>query len=100
MNYRNAENKPDSSELSALVKYSEEIAQGAQPKPYVIHVNGKERFIAPIPTKALCLSCHGVPGVNITESVNAKIREIYPNDLAIGFQEGDLRGIWSITFNP
>jgi hypothetical protein len=99
LKYRNAQNKPDSSELAALVKYSEEIGKGVQPKPYVVNVNGKERFIAPIPTKALCLSCHGVPGVNITESVEAKINESYPNDMAIGFQEGDLRGIWSITFN-
>ena len=100
LKYRNAKNKPDSSELAALVKYSEEIGQGIKPEPYVINVNGQERFIAPIPTKTLCLSCHGIPGVNITEPVEAKINDIYPRDLAIGFQEGDLRGIWSITFNP
>lgn len=99
LKYRNAENKPDSSELAALIQYSEEIAQGDQPKPYMIHVNGKEKFIAPIPTKSLCLVCHGVPGVNITEAVAEKINETYPDDMAIGFQEGDLRGIWSITFN-
>lgn len=99
LKYRNAENKPDSLELAALIRYSKEIGQGIQPKPFVINVNGKERFIAPIPTKALCLSCHGVPGVNITESVESKINATYPNDMAIGFQEGDLRGIWSITFN-
>lgn len=99
LKYRNAKNKPDSSELAALIKYSEEIGQGGQPKPYMIKVNGKERFIAPIPTKALCLNCHGIPGVNITESVEAKINTTYQNDMAIGFQEGDLRGIWSITFD-
>lgn len=98
LKYRNAENKPDSSELAALIQYSEEIAQGSQPKSYMIHVNGKERFIAPIPTKTLCLVCHGVPGVNIPEAVAEKIKETYPDDMAIGFQEGDLRGVWSITF--
>ena len=99
LKYRNVKNKPDSSELAALITYSEEIALGNQPKPYLIHVNGKERFIAPIPTKTLCLSCHGVPGVSMTESVATAVNEAYPEDMAIGFQEGDLRGIWSITFN-
>ena len=99
LKYRNSENNPDSTELAALIKYSEEIGAGNEPKPYVILVNGKERFFAPIPTKALCLSCHGVPGVNMTESVVAKINKVYPNDMAVGFQVGDLRGIWSITFN-
>ena len=99
LKYRNAENKPDSSELAGLIKYTEEIRLGIQPKPYMIRVNGKERFIAPIPTKPLCLNCHGVPGVNISLPVETKIKELYPNDMAIGFQEGDLRGIWSITFN-
>lgn len=99
LKYRNPENKPDSTELNALVKYSNEIAEGGQPKPFITSINGTKRFIAPIPTKGLCLSCHGVPGKTIPQDLYTQITALYPEDMAVGFQEGDLRGIWSITFN-
>ena len=98
LKYRNSQNKPDSAELSALVKYSEELRMGLQPEPFIIQVNGKSRFFAPIPTKTQCLVCHGMPNVDISENLGASISEACPDDMAVGFQEGDLRGIWSITF--
>jgi len=44
-----------------------------------------------------CLVCHGTIGKEMAAKTNATIKSFYPNDLAIGFQEGDLRGIWSIV---
>lgn len=42
-----------------------------------------------------CLKCHG--GKNdITESTQEIIAQKYPNDKAIGYEMGDLRGMWKI----
>ncbi|TXB63993.1 DUF3365 domain-containing protein [Vicingus serpentipes] len=61
--------------------------------------NGKITFYAPIVAKALCLNCHGIEGEILSSENNEKIKLLYPEDKAIGYSEGDLRGVWSIMFN-
>ncbi len=51
------------------------------------------RFIQAIETQKICLVCHGD---NIAPAIADKITELYPNDKAIGFKEGDIRGAFSI----
>lgn len=43
-----------------------------------------------------CLECHGQPDSDILPQTLAKIREKYPEDLAIGYELGMLRGMWKI----
>lgn len=45
-----------------------------------------------------CLQCHGKPGSDISSNTLAIIEKNYPNDLAKGYQLGDFRGMWKITF--
>lgn len=59
---------------------------------------GRPVYYKLIGTKALCLNCHGKPGVDIDPKVAEKIAEIYPNDKAINFEVGHPRGMWAITF--
>jgi hypothetical protein len=47
-----------------------------------------------IPTAEVCLVCHGE---NIAPNIQAKLAELYPNDKAIGFNVGELRGAFSVT---
>lgn len=47
-----------------------------------------------IPTAALCVKCHGE---SIEAEVEAKLKELYPNDQARGFKEGDLRGAFTLA---
>lgn len=42
-----------------------------------------------------CIKCHGNK-TDITESTQKMIAQKYPNDKAIGYQMGDLRGMWKI----
>jgi cytochrome c551/c552 len=42
-----------------------------------------------------CIKCHGGK-TDITESTQKMIAQKYPNDKAIGYQMGDLRGMWKI----
>lgn len=58
--------------------------------------NGEVYYYKPIliamPT---CIKCHG--GKNdISESTQRIINQKYPNDKAVGYQMGDLRGMWKI----
>lgn len=55
----------------------------------------KPIFIA-MPT---CLRCHGGPG-DIAPETRAVLAEKYPADEAVGYREGDLRGLWKIGFQP
>lgn len=49
------------------------------------------RYMKAIPTQAMCLQCHG-PTEQIKPSIQAMLKQHYPNDLATGYQEGDIRG--------
>lgn len=57
----------------------------------VVENDGKKqlRFMKALPTGSVCLNCHGS---NIKPEVQAKITELYPEDKATGYQEGQVRG--------
>lgn len=44
----------------------------------------------------LCLNCHGKVGAAVTKENYALIKSMYPDDLAIDYASGDLRGMWRI----
>ncbi|PWQ96599.1 Tll0287-like domain-containing protein [Leucothrix pacifica] len=52
------------------------------------------RFMKAIPTGSLCLTCHGS---ELKPEVSAKLNELYPDDKATGFKEGDLRGAFVVV---
>ena len=54
------------------------------------------RFIKPILTGKVCLTCHGS---EIEEGLAFRIKELYPNDRAIGFKLGEIRGAFSVTID-
>ncbi len=50
-------------------------------------------------TLSACLRCHGHPGSDITPPTLEKIKTLYPNDLATGYNLNDFRGMWKVEFN-
>ena len=54
------------------------------------------RFMKAIPTEAMCLTCHGS---EISPAVMTRLKELYPQDKATGFKEGDLRGAFVVVKN-
>lgn len=62
----------------------------------IVEHDGKSefRFMKAIPTGSLCLSCHGA---NLKPEVTVKIAELYPEDKAVGYKEGDLRGAFVVV---
>ena len=63
---------------------------------YAEVVDHQFRFMKAIPTAAVCLGCHGT---NLSPAVTAKLAELYPQDKATGYKEGDLRGAFVVVKN-
>ncbi len=64
--------------------YSEVVEHGGQQE---------FRYMRAISTGKVCLNCHGT---NISPAVQKKLTELYPQDKAIGYKEGDLRGAFVV----
>lgn len=94
---RNQENKPSEDELDILNKYTSSLEKKLEIDPFVVPFGDDSvKFYAPIYAKDLCLTCHGIVNETLQQNDLDFITELYPDDMAIGYKNGDLRGIWSI----
>ncbi len=93
--------RPDAWETGVLEQFDARRADGESPKKMehaeVVEVDGESRlrYMKAIGTKGLCLNCHGTRE-QIPDNVEAKLEKLYPEDRAIGYQKGDIRGAFSI----
>lgn len=100
LRYRNPQNAPTEAERRILEAFQAQLAASkGTPKP-VVEAQGPDSvsFYAPIMLAEACLKCHGEVGTDIAPDDYALIQTRYPDDQAVGFATGDLRGAWSITF--
>ncbi|WP_435684429.1 Tll0287-like domain-containing protein [Sedimenticola selenatireducens] len=97
---RSEDNAPDSWELKVLQEFEAKKSTGTAPAMLeyseVVEVDGKKnfRYMKAIPTEKACLNCHAA---TIAPDVEAKLHELYPSDNARGFNEGDIRGAFTLT---
>ena len=96
---RNPNNAANSSELAYINKAKEQLVQGEDIFPYFEEVDGHKRGFYPILTNQMCLQCHGRPQIDIAPSTLALLRDLYPNDQAVGYGENELRGIWVVDWD-
>lgn len=99
--YRNPNNKPDSLELLVFDEMEGLMKSTKIPNAKVVRSasTGEIHFFQPILLQAMCLNCHGAPRKQIQDATLTRIQQIYPDDRAVNFKEGDLRGLWHIIFN-
>lgn len=96
---RNPKDAPLPREEVQLASYAQQMQSGEDLRPVVRPIDeDRIAFYAPITMQPLCLACHGKVGETLAEADYQLIREKYPEDEAVGYQAGDLRGMWSITF--
>lgn len=97
--WRNPTNKPSERELEIINNYHKLISEKKEITP-IVEVDSKnnKHYYAPIILKVNCLACHGKVDEFISVKTDSIIKSLYSNDMAIGYNEGDLRGIWSIEF--
>lgn len=93
---RNPNNKANAEELKYIEQFKANLATKIESKPVVLEKGNQVQFYYPIPTNTMCLQCHGT---QIKPEVSKQILKLYPNDLAVGYNENEIRGIWSITFD-
>lgn len=97
LRYRNPSNQPLGEEAGVLNTFAARHAAGDPPKPLLVRKEGKPTiFYRPILLKEGCQPCHGTPGKDIAEQDLQLIRSLYPQDQAVDFQAGDLRGMWVV----
>jgi hypothetical protein len=53
------------------------------------------RYMKALPTQGVCLNCHGTED-KINSAAKAKLTELYPNDKATGYSEGQIRGALTV----
>ena len=90
---------PNDWQTKALKLFEEALARGEKPADieFVEAVKAGSgsrmelRFAKPILMQPQCTACHGTPE-QISPEVKAKLDELYPNDKAVGFKPGELRG--------
>lgn len=94
---RNPANAPDAVEGRELAKLHALHGEGRLPTEVAFVSEGGDevRYLRPIVTAPLCLSCHGAPE-SIPPEVRALLDEKYPDDRATGYGEGELRGLVSV----
>ncbi|MFK5959215.1 MAG: DUF3365 domain-containing protein [Lutibacter sp.] len=96
---RNPKNKASVRELKIIKEYKFLIQNKKEVIPIVELDEGNlKHFYAPIKLNAKCLTCHGKLEGQLSIKTDSLIKSLYLNDKAIGYNEGDLRGIWSIAF--
>ena len=98
---RNPSNAPDDLERSVLEQFATDLGSGPIDRPLeaVFEIRRgdavERRYMRAIPTDALCLTCHGK---TIAPELAAAIGRDYPGDQATGFEQGQLRGAFSVVW--
>lgn len=98
---RNTENAPDDWELAGLETFAKQIAAGSDPQKLEVYdvtvtTEGQRlfRYMKPIMTQEMCLTCHGS---NLPQDLKSEIAKSYPDDKAVGFNLGELRGAFTLV---
>ena len=95
--------QPNEWQALALKQFEARLASGDKPHDieYVqLTKSGaydlELRYAKPIVMQAMCTACHGSTE-QITPSVKAKLEQMYPNDKAVDYKPGELRGAVVVT---
>lgn len=92
---RNPDNAPTPWVADVINSY---LSDPEQRKPVTqMLADGRMGYVEPIMTQGMCLACHGS---NLPADVTEQLQRHYPDDRATGFKEGDLRGVFWVTWTP
>lgn len=95
---RNPNGAPDEWQQPVLESFDHQNAAGAPPstlETLETAADGSARYLKAIPAQPMCLMCHGQ---RLAPEVSAALQQHYPNDVAVGYQAGEIRGAFSIDW--
>jgi hypothetical protein len=87
---RNPANAPRPWTVTYVASWAGAKAADAQPAVFELS-GGRVGVLRPIGTMDLCVMCHG-PREAVQATIGDVLKASYPNDRAVGFAPGDLRG--------
>lgn len=96
---RNPINAANSEEIAYIEGWRKAKANGEKYPPKVTEIENKMVGYYPIEINQTCLKCHGIPEKQINTETLANIKKLYPNDKAIAYAEGDIRGIFVVEMD-
>jgi len=98
LRYRNPANAPDETSAAILEDWTRSVeTDGPAPAPIVTREGRSVIVHHPIVLQeAACLMCHGDPDTFAPEVTQA-LQKLYPDDVATGFEIGDLRGAFRVA---
>ena len=88
---RNPDNGPADWMNPLLESY---VKGGREPYRAVVLDDRRVGYVEPIYVQRPCLMCHGE---TVAPVIADEIARDYPGDLAVGFEEGDFRGLFWVT---
>lgn len=94
---RNPKAVPDAWERRVLEDFDKRTQGGEKPAGLetseIVMEDGKRvfRYMRALPTQDLCLACHGTDD-RLDKDVKAKLKELYPDDKAVGYSAAQIRG--------
>lgn len=87
---RNQNNLADSAQLEILHKFTDTAIHSTEE-----WADSTYYYYKPIRVAGMCLGCHG-PADKLAPGVSEKVAELYPEDKAVGYAPGDLRGMFVV----
>ena len=98
LRFRNQANAPTEQDREILSEWENLLEKGAELTQSKIISTGPDQAIyyKPILTESVCLKCHGDPS-GFSPALSKRLAESYPDDNAIHFATGDLRGAFRVV---
>lgn len=97
---RNPKNRlKDKRDSTVYQQYQIKLNAAQKLEPRIFREAGEVYFYQPILMQiSTCMKCHGSTINEIAPATLAAIAKRYPDDQAVNFERGDLRGLWKISF--
>ena len=101
LKYRNPKNAPTDEEVEVLKKFEKMKNNGVNLAKEVLvqKIDDHYKYYKPLLVVKKCTICHGSVSA-MPKGIRDIISKKYPNDKAINFKIGDLRGVITIEFYP
>lgn len=94
---RNPNNAPPVWAAPIVERYADQPR--ASVDGFVVDLGDRVGVLRPIREQPICASCHG-PEQTLSPGVSMRLAKRYPEDRAVGFREGDIRGwFWVVVPN-
>lgn len=96
LRFRNTANAPDEWEAEMMAAFAARRVNGEEWKDMsATRIDGEQlRWMRPIPLGPMCVACHG-EDTQIAQDTRRVLLDAYPEDEAVGFRSGELRGAFT-----